>query len=339
MNCVLIGLGMVAPTHLAALNASQTVSLAGVLGRDLAKTRIFAKHHGNPHVYDDLDAVLDQKTVDFAILATPPDARVQIIERLTKAGLPILMEKPIERTFTAAKQIVEQCDAAQVPLGLVFQHRARQASLALKDAIAGGALGQIVACDIRVPWWRDQAYYDEPGRGSFARDGGGVLITQAIHTLDLALWLLGPVSRVQALLQTTPLHQMESEDWAGALLQFKSGAMGNLTATTAAYPGSAESISIQGTKAAAHLAEGILTLHHLDGRTEQIGATAHTGGGADPMGFSHDWHQAVIEDFADALKTGREPLAPGHEALRAHALIDAMERASQSGQIEKVARP
>ena len=337
-RCALIGLGMVAPTHVAALRASERVALSGIWGRDPDKASAFAQTHEVAQVYPDLAALAADEALDFVIVTTPPNARVDLVERLVAAGRPILMEKPIERNYAAAQQIVALCEAASVPLGIVLQHRARAASRHLKTAIDTGTLGDVTNVEIRVPWWRDQAYYDAPGRGTYARDGGGVMITQAIHTLDLVLWLLGPVAQVQALMHRTPMHDLEAEDWAGALLRFDSGAIGTMMATTAAFPGTAESLTVQGTKAAAHLAEGVLTLHHLDGRVETIGASAATGGGADPMAFTHDWHQAVIEDFAESLDTGRAPLASGRDALRAHAVIDAMETASKSGRTTEVTR-
>jgi predicted dehydrogenase len=248
------------------------------------------------------------------------------------------MEKPIERDLTAARHIVETCEAGDTSLGVVFQHRAREASAALKRCVENGTLGQIVSAEIRVPWWRDQSYYDEPGRGTRARDGGGVMITQAIHTLDLALWLLGPIARLQAKLHTTVLHRMECEDWASAIFETKAGCVGNLFATTAAYPGDSETISLHGTKGSAHLEAGVLTLRFTDGRTETVGQLASTGGGADPMAFTHSWHQSVIENFADSIDSGIAPLASGRDALMSHAVIDAMERASKAGRwVEVVA--
>ncbi len=338
MRCALIGHGMVAGTHMAACQASDRVSLVGVLGRDVARAQAFAEAHAIPRVYGDLGALVADDTLDFAIVTTPPDARVETVSALAAAGIPILLEKPLERTLAAAQEIVALCQAAAVPLGVVFQHRARAASQALRAAIAAGQLGEIVQVEIRVQWWRDQSYYDAPGRGTYARDGGGVMLTQAIHTLDLALWLAGPVVQVQALMRTTPLHRLEAEDWAGALLQFESGAVGTLMATTAAYPGQAESIFVQGTTAAATLAEGVLTLRRLDGTEDQVGEASATGGGADPMAFTHAWHQGIVEDFAAALRAGCAPMASGRAALMSHAVIDAMERASKSGRTEKVVK-
>ncbi|MEP4197783.1 MAG: Gfo/Idh/MocA family oxidoreductase [Aliishimia sp.] len=332
MKCALIGLGMVADTHVAALNASRLVSLHGVLGRDPSKTSAFAARHGGLMIYDDLNALAQDPEIDFVIVATPPDARLEIIDVLSAASKPTLMEKPIERTLPAAQNLVALCDKANVTCGIVFQHRARAASRALKQMISNGDLGEIASIDIRVPWWRAQSYYDAPGRGTFSRDGGGVMITQAIHTLDLALWFGGPVHAVQALMHTTQLHTLEAEDWAGALLQFESGAVGTLMATSAAYPGAGESIHIQGTKAAAHLASGVLKLDYLDGSHDEIGELASTGGGADPMAFTHEWHQTVIEDFASAIAQNHAPLAPASEGLHVHSVITAMEAASASGQ-------
>ncbi len=339
MNIALIGLGLVSGTHVAAIsNSRKGLHLSGVLARSTQKTRERAASLKNVKAYRDVGEIASDPGVDFVILATPPNARADIVDALSCAGKPILMEKPIERTLKNARDIVDLCSRRNTPLGIVFQHRARAASVALRKALNNGELGEIATVDIRVPWWRDQSYYDEPGRGSYDRDGGGAMISQAIHTLDLALWLLGPIAKVQALMRTTPLHRLQAEDWAGALFEMENGAVGSLVATTAGFPGAAESISIQGTRAAAHLASGVLSIRHLDGRMETHGASAATGGGADPMAFTHEWHQTVIEDFAHSLKTGQAPMATGHSALQSHAVIDAMERAARSGKTEQVVR-
>lgn len=329
MNIALIGLGMVAATHVAAINASPH-RLVGVMGRDIEKAQRFAADLHDVRVYATIDEVAADPAIDFVIVATPPDARQDIIAALVRAGKPILAEKPIERTWIAAQEIVSTCEGAGVPFAVTLQHRARDASQALKTTIDAGDLGEVATLDMRVPWWRDQDYYDTPGRGTYARDGGGVMLTQAIHTLDLGLWLAGPITRLTAMMHRTPLHDLEAEDWATAQFTLAHGGVGTLSATTATYPGAAESISIQGTKAAATLASGVLTLHHLDGRTETIGATASTGGGADPMAFTHAWHQTIIEDFANCLTTGAEPMASGRSALMAHAVIHAMETSSKT---------
>ncbi|WP_415919074.1 Gfo/Idh/MocA family protein [Tateyamaria sp. SN6-1] len=344
MNVLLIGTGMVAQAHILALHdAGAGVRLDAVLGRDPARTRAFCDAASRtlgyaPEPFTDMATAL-ARMPDMAVVITPPDARADISRALAGAGIPTLMEKPVERSLAGARAVTDIYAQAGVPLGLCFQHRTRAAARTLRDRLRSGDLGDIVHLEARVPWWRDQAYYDAPGRGTYARDGGGVMINQAIHTLDLALWLVGPVRRVQALMRTSPLHDMEAEDIAAALLHLRSGASGVLTATTAAYPGSAESIAITTTKGHAHLQGDHLRIDLISGASETIAPDTGggTGGGADPMAFTHAWHQAVLEDFVDALANDRAPLAPPDEALHVHAVIDAMERAARSGQITEVA--
>lgn len=344
MNVLMIGAGMVAQTHVLALRDNKAgARLVGVLGRDATRTDSFCTDAsstvGHPvAAFSDMEQALAIKP-DMAILITPPNARAPFAEGLARHGIPTLMEKPIERTLQAARAIVDAYSTAQVPLGLCFQHRTRQAAQSLKARIVAGDLGDILHVDIRVPWWRDQAYYDAPGRGTYARDGGGVMINQAIHTLDLALWLAGPVARVQAQMSTTSLHVMEAEDTASGLLTFCSGATGVLSATTAAYPGGTESIALTTARAQVLLQGDSLRIDWHNGRTEAIApdADAGTGGGADPMAFSHAWHQALIEDFVQSLHAGASPIAPPDEALHVHAVIDAMERAARSETAIKVA--
>ena len=335
MKAALIGLGMVAKTHVRALaDAAPAVSLAGVCTRDPNKAMAFADQMtpllGNaPHVYPDADAIAADPDVDFAIICTPPNARWDLVKTLSAAGKPILMEKPIARTTQDAQHIVAMCEAAHVTLGIVFQHRMRASAKALADLLSADAFGAVALAEIAVPWWRDQAYYDEPGRGTYARDGGGVLISQAIHTLDLALSLLGPVTKVQAMASTTALHAMEAEDHVTAGLTFASGAIGSLCASTASFPGAAESITLHCEKASVVLASGQLDIHWRDGRHETMGEAGGTGGGADPMAFTHAWHQDILIDFAQALQHGTRPVADGRAALQVHKLIDAIVRSSR----------
>ena len=238
------------------------------------------------------------------------------------------MEKPIERTLEAAERIVTTCKNASVPLGMVLQHRMREASLLLTRLLREDHFGKPAVAEISVLWWRPQSYYDEPGRGTLARDGGGVLISQAIHTMDLALSLMGPVRTVQAMARTTSLHQMETEDFVTAGLEFANGAVGSLIASTASFPGAAESIVLHCERASVALHSGQLHITWRDGRTETMGQAASTGGGADPMAFTHAWHQGIIEDFASALEQGRPPSVSGQDALAVHRLIDATIRSS-----------
>ncbi len=324
-----IGLGMASLPHGKSLAAlSDRVEVKGVFSPSAERRQAFAQRFSMPAARR-LDDILDDPEISAVLLLTPPNARLDLIEALTARKKHILMEKPVERTTAAATAIVERCEAAKIRLGIVFQHRFREAALALRARLAGGDLGDIHAVQQSVPWWRPQSYYDAPGRGTYERDGGGVLITQAIHSLDLMLSLAGPVSEVAAIAGTTGLHRMESEDFVGAGLRFASGALGALMASSANYPGGTERLTLVGSKATATLAGGELTLDFLDGSTENIGESTGSGGGADPMDFPHDWHQRLIEDFLDALDDEREPSCNGRQALDVHRLIDALIRSSK----------
>ncbi len=329
-NVVLIGLGMVARMHVAAIKDAG-LQLYGVLGRDQAKAQAFGAEVGAARVFGSLDEVLADEAVGFVILATPPDARLEMIQALATAGIAVLSEKPLERNYQRAAHLVEVCDAAAVPFGVMLQHRMRPAAQALLARVQAGDLGEIGSVELRVPWWRDQTYYDAPGRGTYARDGGGVLITQAIHAIDMMLQLCGPVAEVQGLIATTPLHRLEAEDFASASLRFRSGAVGSLMATTTQFPGESEEITLNGVKGSATLSAGALRYTFRDGRVEQDGGSGGSGGGADPMAFTHDWHQAVIEDFAQAVAQERAPLVSARSALPAQRLIDAISRAARMG--------
>jgi predicted dehydrogenase len=345
LNVALIGLGMVADTHLRAIaDLSDKLVLRGICARSQQTMAGFSQQvkglcGHEPICYQSVDAIADDGAIDFAIVLTPPNARQGIVRTLAAAGKHILMEKPVERDSAAALEIIETCEANKIRLGIVFQHRVREASLKLLELIQGPSLGKLGLVEVVVPWWRDQSYYDEPGRGTYERDGGGVLISQAIHTLDLLISLVGDVDEVQAMARTTRFHNMESEDYVTAGMDFSCGATGSLVASTASFPGEAESIVLHFDNAVVALKSGILTLNWRNGRTEAFGADATTGGGADPMAFTHAWHQGVIEDFADAIIQNRAPLVPGREALKVHALIDALIRSSQTKSAVRVALP
>jgi predicted dehydrogenase len=200
-----------------------------------------------------------------------------------------------------------------------------------------GALGALVGCSASIRLWRPQRYYDEPGRGTKARDGGGVLLTQGIHTLDLLLSLAGPVAEVSGYTTTTSVHRMETEDMVCAAVKFAGGALGVIEATTTAYPGFPERIEITGETATAVLAGTRLQVFHHDGRVTDVAPDSTAGGtGADPMAFPHDYHRALLADYLDALDQGREPAVNGEEALKVHRLIDALLAASATNGPVKV---
>jgi UDP-N-acetyl-2-amino-2-deoxyglucuronate dehydrogenase len=324
-----IGLGMATKPHLDALaELKGRVAVSGVFNRTRSKAEAVRAKFGFA-VFDSLDAIAADPETDGVIIATPPNQRAEIVAQMAAAGKHILMEKPVERNLAAAKEIVTMCEAQGVILGIVFQHRFRKAALRLRALVDDGALGELALVRAEIPWWRDQDYYDVPGRGTLSRDGGGVLISQAIHVLDFMLSLTGPAQSVQAMTATTCLHKMATEDFATAGIRFSSGAVGSVVATTATYPGDEERLVLDGTKATAVLKGAHLTVIWRDGRTESVGEALGTGGGADPMAFPCDWHRDLIAQFADAITQGLAPAISGREALRVHALIDAMTRSGQ----------
>lgn len=325
-SVAIIGLGMAVTPHARSLRDLQQAGrlrVGAAWSPSAARRAAFGKAFDFP-IADSVDRVLDDRAIDTVLLLTPPNARLELIERLAAAGKHVIMEKPIERTTAAAERIVGICAAAKIRLGIVLQHRFRPAAVRLRQLLAEGALGDLALGQLTVPWWRPQAYYDEPGRGTLARDGGGVLISQAIHSLDLMLSLTGPVAEVSAVAGTSRLHRMETEDFVSAGLRFANGALGGVIATTGFYPGTPEQLILAGTRGTAMLAGDALRVQWLDGRSEEVAGHGKTGGGADPMAFPHDAHMALIADFFDALDEGREPAATGREVLGVHRLIDAL---------------
>jgi len=333
IGVALVGAGMIAPTHVAALlAANDRVRLETIVSRHPKRAEHLAGLYAGaqPLFTSDLTAVTDNPAVQVVIVATPPSVRIELIEALAKAGKHILLEKPVARTVEEAERVVEICERASVTLGVLFQHRMRTTSKAASRLVAQGELGKLGHVEIAVPLWRDQSYYDELGRGTYARDGGGVLITQAIHTIDLALSLTGPVTSVQAMTATTPLHQMEAEDLAVAGLRFACGAVGSFVASTATFPPGKEAISLHFANGSLRLRADELVLSWRDGRVETElyeGGKAHDNG---PVVANHEWHQRVIEDFVDAIREGRAPIVTGREALASQRFIKAIETSSRT---------
>jgi predicted dehydrogenase len=328
-----VGLGMAVTPHARSLQELQeqaVVEVAAIWSPSEQRRRDVAAAFGFP-VRDSFDAILHDASIDAVLLLTPPNARLEFVEALAGAGKHILTEKPLERTTAAAERVVRLCDEAGVTLGVVLQNRFRPAAARLRALLAEGALGAPAVVQLSIPWWRPQAYYDQPGRGTLARDGGGVLISQAIHALDLMLSLAGPVAAVAAIAGTSALHRMETEDTVGAGLRFANGALGGLFASTACFPGAGEFLSLVCARGTATIAAGSLQVAWQDGRVEQLAGEAQSGGGADPMAFPNDAHRALIADFLAALREGRPPAVSGHDALAAHRLIDALLLSAREG--------
>jgi predicted dehydrogenase len=313
----------VAPHAMALRDLSARVRVEAAYSPSPARRQVFTDRTGFP-VVDTLDRIVGDPSIDAVLVLTPPNTHLELVTRIAAAGKHVLLEKPLEVSLAKAEAVVHAAESAGVTLGMVLQHRFRPASLQLARRLAEGKLGQVAAASCSVRWWRPQSYYDQPGRGTFARDGGGVLITQAIHTLDLFLSLAGPLAEVSAFAATTPIHQMEAEDIACAALRFANGAVGTLDATSAAYPGFPERIELVGERGTALIVGDALEIHYHDGAIERVAGSEGTGGGADPMAFSHHAHRALIGDFVDSIDAGRPPMVTGREALKVHRAIAAV---------------
>ncbi len=335
MKVAVIGAGFAAKPHILSLaDLAGEVEFGWFYGRTPERLAEAAKNYAIPshtRTTTRLDDIWQDKDVKAVLVLTPPNAHLDVVRQAAEAGKHVLLEKPIEVDMARAQQVVELCEARGVTLAVMFQHRLRPAATALRKMIKSGEIGTLISAHASARWWRPQSYYDEPGRGTMARDGGGVLMVQGIHTLDLLISLTGMPERVTGLATTSPVHRMETEDTACALLQYKGGAIGTIDATTAAYPGFAERIALNFTGGTATLEGGAVTGEFMDGETFSFGEKQSTGSGANIMAFDHDAHRAVIADFIDAVKTGREPQVSGRSALDAQRLIDAVIGSARTG--------
>src|ERR1044072_1699891 len=333
----IIGLGMAVTPHAKSMIAlKDRVEVAAAFSPSQARRAAFGEKFPFP-LAGSLDAILADTSIDCVEILTPPNTHLDLVKKCAAAGKHILLEKPLEGSSERAVELVEICPPAGVTLAVMLQHRFRPAGMKLREILRAGELGKIVNCSTVIRLWRPQSYYDVEGRGTKARDGGGVLITQGIHTLDLMLSLARPIAEVRGYATTSSVHRMETEDLVAAAVRYENGAFGTIDATAAAYPGFAERIEIIGEKAAASLVGSDLTVAHHDGRVAglktEVGA-GRTGGG--PMAFPNDWHRSAIADFLDALDQRREPTVSGREALKGHRLIDALLPAGRSGETVRV---
>jgi predicted dehydrogenase len=333
MRVGLIGLGMAVDKHARALKElSGRVEVAACWSPTAARRAAFAAAHGLP-VTDSLDAVLEDRSIGLVFILTPPWMHLDLATRCAAAGKHILLEKPIEATVERSERLVAMCDATGVRLGVVFQNRFRAPHQRLGALLREGRLGELVSVSLAVRWWRADSYFAEPGRGMRDRDGGGVLLTQAIHVMDQLVALVGPVESVAAFAATSKLRRIDTEDVAAAALRFPGGAIGVLDATTTSFPGSGERIDIAGRLGSATLERRQLRVWLRDGTVIEEAEDA-----ADPaVQGDHLAHRRLIEDMVDAVEQGRAPGAGGRESLVVHRLIAAILRSADSGRVELVA--
>ena len=327
----LIGAGNISQTHARAAAAIPGVSVAAVHGANGAKARELAASHGAA-AYDSLDAFLDHKPMDMVVIGSPSGVHAAQGVAAARHRLHVLVEKPIDVTTERADELIAAAEESGVRLGVLFQDRLKPGIVKLKQLVDSGGLGRVLSVSARVPWYRPPDYYRlSRWRGTAALDGGGALMNQGIHTVDLLLWVLGDVIRVQARTATL-LHEIESEDTALALLEFASGAAGVLEASTATYPGYPRRVEITGTEGTAVLEHDRLVSADLrTPRPELVGDGGDANASASsPVVSDASGHQRLIEDFLRAIETGSRPACDGHEGRRSVELVEAIYRSARS---------
>lgn len=319
-----IGLGMALKPHALSLrDLADRAEVAAAFAPSAARRDEAAGTWGLP-VVDSPDRIFGDRSIDAVLLLTPPWTHTDLVTQAARAGKHVLLEKPVDVNAARAAAIVETCERAGVRLAVVFQHRFRPAALELARILRDGRLGALLSGSASIRWWRSPEYFAQPGRGTVARDGGGVLLTQAIHTLDLLLHLVGPAREVMAYVDTSPLRRIDTEDVVAGAVRYANGASGVIDATTVTYPGYPERIEIAGTAGSALLEVETLTVNYVDGERFRLDGAAAGGGGADPMAFSHEHHRRVLAEFLDAIDGRREPTNSGRSALAVQRLIDAL---------------
>jgi predicted dehydrogenase len=335
----LIGGGNISETHARAARAIAGVEIAAIYGTNARKVGALCREHGGKS-YHDFDAFLAHRPMDMVAIGSPSGLHAGQGIAAAQRGLHVITEKPIDISTERADALIQAVERSGVKLGVMFQDRVKPGIRELREWISTGVIGKPLAVDAQVKWYRPPEYYSASRwRGTSALDGGGALINQAVHTVDLLLWLLGDVVRVQARTATL-LHAIETEDTALAILEFASGALGTLEATTAAYPGYPRRVEITGTEGTVILEQDRVIAANLrkpppgviGGIAPDENQSASSAVVSDVRG-----HQALFEDFLQAIEQDTVPICDGHEGRRSIALVEAIYRAARNGAAESIA--
>jgi predicted dehydrogenase len=332
----LIGAGNISGTHARACSSLPDVRVAAVFAPTRAHAAKLAAEAG-ASVCDTIEALLAHRPLDMVAIGSPSGLHAEQGIAAARAGLHVLVEKPIDITSARADALIAAAAKASVKLGVIFQDRFKPGVQRLKVIVDEGRLGSPVLASARVKWYRPAEYYSaSTWRGTRALDGGGALINQAVHTVDLLLWLFGPVRRVYGKVATR-LHTIEVEDTAVATLEFSGGALGTIEATTAAYPGYARRIELTGSNGTAILdGDALVAVDLRDGSAssgpqEDAGPRNPPENAASPIVSDVGAHRAVFDDFIRAVRTGGRPGCDGAEGRRSVEVIEAIYRASATG--------
>jgi UDP-N-acetyl-2-amino-2-deoxyglucuronate dehydrogenase len=346
LRFALIGCGVIGPTHAEAINSLPDAELVAVADIVPARAQKLADKYG-VKAYTNTQEMLARERLDVVNICVPSGLHGEIACQAMRAGKHVIIEKPMEIRLETIDEMLRVQREANVKLAVISQHRFDPASMHVHQLLEEQAFGRLVLGNTLVPWWRSQAYYDSGAwRGTWALDGGGVLMNQAIHSIDLLQWLMGPVKSIYAYTDTL-VHSMETEDVAVAVLRFANGALGTIAATTGAYPGVSTRIEIFGDKGSAIIEDDRLTYLHLArDDQEEIGAYGTTGKnvGARPSGedeappadtqanetestaqnpsaLSFRSHALQIADMIRAIREDGTPLVDGYAARRSVEII------------------
>ncbi len=329
----IIGIGNVSAIHARCIQQIEDSQLIAVCSRSANKVKQTAQEYGVPYHTNFVD-LIQRDNIDVVSICTPSGMHLEPALAAAQAGKHVIVEKPIEITLERADQMIHACQQANVKLAVIFQHRFDEASQQLHRAVQQGNLGKLILGDASVKWHRTQEYYEKGGwRGTLKGDGGGALINQSIHTIDLLQWIMGSVKSVSGKIGTFT-HRIEGEDLGLALLTFENGAMGVIEGSTSIYPGFPERLEIHGEKGSVILEGGKIKSWEIQGmkhKRKDFTADEKSGGASDPMAISIDGHLAQYRDFIDAIHKNREPLVDGIEGRKALEIVLAIYRSSREG--------
>lgn len=331
----LIGAGNIGRIYVEAFSHIQDGEIVVVCDAVPAAGEALASSCGATFVPEYSDAV-GRADVDAVIVATPSGTHAEIAVAAAAVGKHLLVEKPLDITLSRVDSIIEACEEAGVTLGSVFPLRFSDGVRMAKEALDAGRLGRIAMADAYVKWYRPQSYYDGSWRGTWKLDGGGALMNQSIHNIDLVQYLAGPVDSVIGRTATLA-HDMETEDTACAVLSYRNGAIGVIQGATSSWPGDMARVELHGDRGTIVLEEGQVTAWKLadagDEEEASMLALVSDGGtgAADPLAIGFEKHRRQIVDFMESIQTGRPPAVEGAEARRSVEIIRAIYHSAQTG--------
>ena len=332
MRVGLIGTGAISSMHARAYrNIGYEITCCTDINEEAG--RKFADATGSEFVKT-YEEVCRHPRVDYVDVCTFPDFRLQPVEICAQTRKHVQLQKPLSTNLETARKVVDTAKKAGIVLGVVSQHRFDDSSLFLVKALRDGRLGKILQADAYVKWYRSPAYYSRPIKGSWDVEGGGALINQAVHQVDVLLWLIGPVKELFAYWQLGALHKIQSEDVVTTIMRYANGAQGVIQASTAFWPGYSERIEIHGTKGTAVLTGDKLTAWDVENDSGEPAPVEQIvkSGASDPMAIPVTPLERQFLDFGKAIETGGTPLVSGEDGYRALELVQAVYRSCREGQ-------